>query len=97
RQLLVQSMMITGSFILLLLIWTFIANANPDLPGPASTFQELGKLLSRPFYDNGPNSKGIGNQVLLSLGRVFSGWIAGSLIAIPIGLLMGGNKTIMGL
>jgi nitrate/nitrite transport system permease protein len=92
-----QVLMIAGSFGILLLVWALIARLNPDLPSPAVTLPEFAKLLSKPFYDNGPNSKGIGNQVLLSLGRVFSGWGVGSLIAIPIGLLMGSNKTVMGL
>jgi nitrate/nitrite transport system permease protein len=86
-----------GSFAFLMLLWMVIASANSDLPGPTATLQELGKLLGKLFYDHGPNSKGIGNQVLLSLGRVFSGWAIGSLFAIPIGLLMGGNKVIMSL
>jgi nitrate/nitrite transport system permease protein len=52
-------------------------------------------LISNPFYDNGPNDKGVGIQVLFSLGRVFSGWMLGSLIAIPVGISMGANKRIM--
>jgi nitrate/nitrite transport system permease protein len=97
RQGFTQLLMIAGSFGILIAIWAVIAKLNPDLPTPDVTLKELGKLLGNLFYDHGPNSKGIGNQVALSLGRVFSGWFAGSLIAIPIGLMMGSNKFIMGL
>jgi nitrate/nitrite transport system permease protein len=97
RNVFTQLLMIAGSFGILIVIWAVIAKLNPDLPAPDATLKELGKLLSKLFYDNGPNAKGIGNQVALSLGRVFSGWFAGSLVAIPIGLMMGSNKFIMGL
>jgi nitrate/nitrite transport system permease protein len=44
-----------------------------------------------PFYDYGPNDKGIGLQLGSSLYRVFLGFFLGSLFAIPVGLLMGAN------
>lgn len=97
KRLLYPIILLAGSFGLLLLVWQLISMLNPDLPTPAATLPELWKLLSNPFYDHGPNDKGIGIQVLLSLGRVFSGWMLGSLIAIPIGILMGSSKTVMGL
>jgi nitrate/nitrite transport system permease protein len=86
---------LVGSMVILLGIWQLISMISKDLPGPAATLPELWKLLSRPFYDKGPNDKGIGIQVMLSLGRVLSGWVFGSLIAIPIGTLMGSSKIIM--
>jgi nitrate/nitrite transport system permease protein len=70
---------------------------SKDLPGPAATLPVLWKMLSNLFYDNGPNDKGVGIQVMYSLGRVLSGWVVGSMIAIPIGVLMGSSRTIMGL
>jgi nitrate/nitrite transport system permease protein len=97
KQILTQLMLVVASFTLLLLAWALIATISPDLPGPSATLPELWKLISNPFYDNGPNDKGIGIQVMMSLQRVFSGWIVGSLFAIPIGILMGSSKTIMGL
>jgi nitrate/nitrite transport system permease protein len=45
-----------------------------------------------PFYDLGPNDKGIALQLGSSLARVFSGFMIGSFIAIPIGLLMGASQ-----
>ena len=59
------------------------------VPNPS----EIGKLaideLSQPFYDNGPNDKGIGLQLLYSLKRVLSGYLLAALVAIPIGFLIG--------
>jgi nitrate/nitrite transport system permease protein len=82
-------------FSALLLVWQLVALFSTDLPGPAKTLPVFWELISNPFYDNGPNDKGVGIQVFFSLGRVFSGWMLGSLIAIPIGIAMGSNKRIM--
>ena len=43
------------------------------LPTPAETFTEI-RELADPFYDNGPNDKGIGLQLWDSLSRVFKGF-----------------------
>ena len=48
-------------------------------------------MLSDPFYDYGPNDKGIGLQLFSSIKTVLSGFLLGSLIAIPIGILMGAS------
>ncbi len=45
--------------------------------------------LSHPFYDNGPNDKGIGIQLGYSLLRVGLGFFLAMLIAIPFGFLIG--------
>lgn len=89
--------LVIGGFAILLAIWQVLSMISADLPSPVDTLPELWKLISNPFYDHGPNDKGIGLQVLMSLGRVFSGWIIGSAIAIPIGITMGSSKAIMGL
>jgi nitrate/nitrite transport system permease protein len=62
-----------------------------ELPGPLATSTVFWELISDPFYDYGPNDKGIALQLSSSLGRVFTGFLLGSLIAIPVGLLMGAN------
>ncbi|MBM7846505.1 nitrate ABC transporter permease [Herpetosiphon giganteus] len=64
------------------------------LPTPLATASTLGELLSNPFYDNGPNDKGIGIQLLASLGRVFTGWGIGIAIAIPLGMLLGSSARL---
>lgn len=63
-----------------------------DLPSPAATFTVLWEMVRDPFYDLGPNDKGIALQLGSSLVRVFSGFLIGSVIAIPVGMLMGANK-----
>ena len=47
------------------------------------------KNLARPFYDNGPNDKGIGIQFAHSLGRVALGFGLAALLAIPLGFVIG--------
>ena len=44
---------------------------------------------ARPFYDNGPNDKGIGIQLAYSIARVAAGYLLAVLVAIPIGFLIG--------
>jgi nitrate/nitrite transport system permease protein len=63
-----------------------------ELPTPLATFKVLFGMIKDPFYDYGPNDKGIALQLGSSLMRVFSGFLIGSLIAIPIGVLMGASK-----
>lgn len=88
-------LLVSGGFLAALAVWQMVALFSPDLPGPLQTIPTFWGLISNPFYDNGPNDKGVGIQVMYSLGRVFSGWFVGSLIAIPLGILMGSNKKIM--
>ncbi|MFJ5295573.1 nitrate ABC transporter permease [Pseudomonas sp. NPDC088368] len=47
------------------------------------------KQLSNPFYDRGPNEKGIGIQLAYSLGRVAVGYLIALLVAIPLGFAIG--------
>jgi nitrate/nitrite transport system permease protein len=85
-----------GSMCLLIGLWQVISIVTKkEIPGPASTWVVLKELLAEPFYDRGPNDKGIGNQLMSSLYRVFLGFGLGSLVAIPLGLVMGSSKFIM--
>ena len=80
-------------FSLLLVIWFVVSMITKgELPYPIATLTVFWELVSNPFYDYGPNDKGIGLQLYSSLGRVFFGFTLGSLIAIPIGVLMGANE-----
>jgi nitrate/nitrite transport system permease protein len=54
-------------------------------------------MIKDPFYDYGPNDKGIGIQLWSSIKRVAYGFGLGSLIAIPVGLLIGGSKFALNL
>jgi nitrate/nitrite transport system permease protein len=66
-----------------------------DLPTPWAAGQVLVQLLADPLYDRGPNDKGILIQLGSSLGRVFAGFALGSLVAVPLGLLMGSSPRMM--
>ncbi len=59
------------------------------MPTPAQFAGLTWKQLSDPFYDNGPNDKGIGIQLAHSLGRVGLGYLIAALVAIPLGFVIG--------
>jgi len=59
------------------------------IPSPIEVGQALLTDLRQPFYDHGPNDKGIGIQIAYSIGRVALGYLAAVLVAIPIGFLIG--------
>lgn len=59
------------------------------VPGPFEVFKLGLKELGNPFYDNGPNDKGIGIQLFYSVLRVLSGFFLAVLFAIPVGFLIG--------
>jgi nitrate/nitrite transport system permease protein len=59
------------------------------LPSLAQMGETAVKHLAAPFYDNGPNDKGIGIQLGYSLARVAAGFVLAALVAIPVGFLIG--------
>jgi nitrate/nitrite transport system permease protein len=59
------------------------------VPNPSEIWTLAVDELSHPFYDKGPNDKGIGLQLLYSIKRVMMGYILAALIAIPVGFLIG--------
>ncbi|MCG5234397.1 nitrate ABC transporter permease [Xanthobacter oligotrophicus] len=63
--------------------------AKSAMPGPLDVAAKLWDNLKRPFYDNGPNDKGLGLQLLYSIGRVALGYSLAVLVAVPIGFLIG--------
>lgn len=65
------------------------------IPPPSKVFALAFEQLSDPFYDRGPNDKGIGLQLLFSLGRVLAGYGAALLVAIPVGFLIGMSPLMM--
>lgn len=78
------------SIAILLAIWTALClTFAKDLPTPFVTAKALGAMLSKPFFVNSDGSMGVGNLVIASLGRVFMGFGAASLIAIPLGIVVG--------
>ena len=65
-----------------------------ELPGPVATMRVFWELVSNPFYDAGPNDKGIGLQLIASLRRVALGFTIGTMIAVPVGMLVGASPII---
>ena len=73
------------------------AGAGGAAAAPAkSGFPTLGQMAevivrhaASPFYDNGPNDKGIALQLAYSLGRVALGYLCAALVAVPLGFLIG--------
>jgi len=72
------------------------AGGGPGAPAKSTGFPTLGQMaqtfaqqLSNPFYDNGPNDKGIAIQLSHSLGRVGLGFLLACAVAVPLGFLIG--------
>jgi nitrate/nitrite transport system permease protein len=63
--------------------------AKAGVPPPSQVFVKAWEELSNPFYDAGPNDKGIGIQIGYSIYRVLTGYAMAALIAIPLGFLIG--------
>jgi nitrate/nitrite transport system permease protein len=58
-------------------------------PTPMQMAETFGKQLSDPFYDKGPNDKGIAIQLGHSLARVGLGFLLACLVAVPLGFVIG--------
>ena len=58
-------------------------------PSPADVGAKIWQHLQEPFYDRGPNDKGIGLQLAYSVGRVMLGYALAVLVAVPGGFLIG--------
>ena len=59
------------------------------LPGPVAVAARAWEMISDPFYNNGPNDKGIGIQLGYSVGRLLIGYTAAALVAISMGIALG--------
>jgi len=66
-----------------------VTQGKSAMPGPLDVGATLWEHLSDPFYDNGPNDKGLGIQLAYSLGRVLLGYALAVLVAVPLGFLIG--------
>ena len=64
------------------------------MPGPGRVGARLVELLSDPFYDRGPNDKGIGIQLGYSLARVLLGFGLAVAVAVPLGFATGGSALL---
>jgi nitrate/nitrite transport system permease protein len=65
------------------------ASEEARVPPPSDVLMLAWEQLSDPFYDVGPNDKGIGIQLGYSLYRVLTGFFLAALVALPIGFLIG--------
>jgi nitrate/nitrite transport system permease protein len=73
-------------------IWQAAVTGNKPgkgLPGPAAVARTAAEMLANPFYDRGPNDKGIAIQLAHSLGRVGLGFLLACLVAVPLGFVIG--------
>lgn len=64
-------------------------------PPPSKVGAAFVTYLSDPFYDKGPNDKGIGIQLAYSLGRVGLGFLLATLVALPVGFAIGMSPLLM--
>ncbi|WP_018873309.1 nitrate ABC transporter permease [Thioalkalivibrio sp. ALJ16] len=64
-------------------------SSGRGIPAPTEVFAHAVSELSNPFYDAGPNDKGIGIQLAYSIYRVLLGFALAALIAIPFGFVIG--------
>ena len=62
---------------------------SAGFPTPADMGATAWKHLSNPFYDNGPNDKGIAIQLGWSLARVGLGFALACVVAVPLGFVIG--------
>ena len=69
-------------------------SAKSGFPTLAQMGAVVAKNLASPFYDNGPNDKGVGLQLGYSLGRVGLGYLLAALVAIPLGFVIGMSPLI---
>jgi nitrate/nitrite transport system permease protein len=69
------------------------ASSASSFPTPVAMAQTLWDKLSDPFYDNGPNDKGIGIQLAYSIARVLAGFFMAAAVAIPLGFAIGNSRV----
>jgi nitrate/nitrite transport system permease protein len=90
-------MLFLGLLAAVLGLWELGVNLkifSPVMPSASRTIADFWGWISDPFYDNGPNDKGIGLHLLASLQRVLLGFLLGSAIAIPLGVLIGLSEVV---
>ncbi|RMX05635.1 nitrate ABC transporter, permease protein [Corticibacter populi] len=63
--------------------------AGSGFPSPGQFAATVAQQLRDPFYDNGPNDKGIAIQLGWSLLRVAAGFLLACLVALPLGFVIG--------
>ncbi|MGQ3675315.1 nitrate ABC transporter permease [Xanthobacter sp. TB0139] len=69
-------------------------SSSSGIPGPAAVWEAIVHHLSDPFYDAGPNDKGLGIQLAYSLARVLIGFGLAMVVAIPLGFIIGTSEML---
>ena len=71
---------------------------NPDkvkgIPGPMKVWEKARTELGEAFVKKGTNDHGIGWLVLYTIKRFMTGFVAGSVVAILLGIIVGLSKTL---
>jgi nitrate/nitrite transport system permease protein len=79
------------------LVWSLYSHREGVvLPGPVATVQGSWNLIAHPFFDNGPNDKGLMLHILASLGRVGLGYALAALVGVGLGLIVGKSSLAHG-
>lgn len=90
-----QVLYFLGAMVIMGGIWELISwYTKYEIPSPRMTWTVFKEVMHNPMQ-NDPDYKGIGTKLLSSLTRVGIGFGLGSLVAIPVGLLMGSGKIVM--
>lgn len=71
------------------LVGAQVTQGASAFPTPGQVGAQLWEHLTNPFYDAGPNDKGIGIQLAYSLARVLLGYLIAVAVAIPVGFIIG--------
>ena len=71
------------------LVGATASQGKSAMPGPLDVGAKLWEHLRDPFYDKGPNDKGVGIQLAYSLARVLGGYLLAAAVAVPVGFLIG--------
>ena len=88
---------VCGMFALFML-WSWVSHVTVnEIPGVSKTWVVFKTLFADAFYFNpeNPADEGIGWKLWDSIQRVLFGFALGSLVAIPLGMIMGSNKMLM--
>ena len=78
---------------LFLIFWTIVAHTT-QLPTPMKVADTSWYFLSDPFYDFGPNDKGVAILTGYSLLRLVVGFTAGVSVAVFLGVILGLNALL---
>lgn len=96
-----KKVVISSLCFLLAFVFFWQVNVKPTLggkteglPSPLAVAEKAWEMLSNPFYDRGANDKGIGVQLIYSLGRLAVGYSVASVVAIFLGVVLGLYPTL---